>query len=81
MNCGLIVLWVSIIAVRGKKCDNRGNVMMSVSCNPFFAANNDLIELSLTRNIRIEGVNGRNGINGESGTIWSHVGKKNCTLN
>ena len=40
-----------------------------------------MIDLSSTRKIRIEGVNGRNGINWEPGTIWSHVWNLVCTLN
>ena len=40
-----------------------------------------MIELPLTRKIIIEGVNGRNVINAEPGTIWIHVGNLVCTLN
>ena len=81
MDCGLVVLWVGRIAVRGNKGESRGNVRTSASCKPIDASKNDLINLSSVRKIRIEGVNGRNGINGEPGTIWSHVGNLVCTLN
>ena len=65
MKCGLIVLWVGRIAVRGKNCDNRGNVRTSESCKPIDSDKNALIDLSSTRKTRIEGVNGRNGIMGK----------------
>ena len=64
MNCGLVVLCVGSIVVRGKKGEIRGNVRTSVSRNIIDSANNTLIDLSLTCNISIEGVNRRNGING-----------------
>ena len=54
---------------------------MSESRKPIDAANNDMIDLSSTRKIRIEGVNGRNGINGEPGMIWSPVRNLVYTLN
>ena len=57
-----------------------GNVRTSASCKTIDAVNNALIDLYSTSKIRIEGVNGRNGINGKPGTIWSHVGNFVCTL-
>ena len=74
MDCGLVELWVGSIAVQGKKGENRGNVMASASCQLIDAANNTLIDLYLKWKIGVEGVNGRNGVDGEPGTIWSHVG-------
>ena len=74
MDCGLAVLWVGRTALRGKKCECRGNVRASESCQKIDAANNNLIGLYLTWKISIKGVNGRNGVNGEPGTMWSHVG-------
>ena len=62
------------ISVRGKKVECRGNVRASASCQPIDAANNNLIDLSLSWKIWIEGVSGRNGVDGEPGMIWSHVG-------
>ena len=81
MDCGLVVLWVGSISVRGNKGDIRGNARISVSCNPIDTVNNAMIDLYSTWKIRIEGVNGINGINGEPGTIWSHVGNLLCPLN
>ena len=81
MNCGLIVLWVWILAVRGVKCENMHNVRTSASCKPIDAANNALIDLLLTIKIRIEGINGRNGINEEGGAIWCHIWYFVSTLN
>ena len=75
------MLLVGRIYILGKECENRGNVRTSESCKPIDAANNVLIDLYSTRNIRIEGVNWRNGINGEAGAIWCHIGKFICTLN
>ena len=66
MNCDLIVLWVGIIDVRGKKFENRGNVRTGENCKPIDTAKNALIDFYLMRKIRIEGVNWRNGINGEA---------------
>ena len=80
MNCVLIVLWVGIISVRGKECDNRCNARTSASCKPIDEDKNSLIDLSLTRKIRIEGINCRNGINGEAGAIMCHIGNLFCTL-
>ena len=73
MNCGLIVLWVGSIDVRGKKGE-------SGACKPIDTANSVVIELFLTRKIRIEGFNGRNEINGEHRMIWIHVGNLVCNL-
>ena len=60
MNCGVIVLWVGRIAIRGKEYEDKGNVSTSASCKPIDVANNALIDFFLTRKIRIEGVNWRN---------------------
>ena len=49
MHCGLIVLWVGIISVLGKECENRCNVRTSESYKPIDAANNALIDLLSTR--------------------------------
>ena len=81
MDCGLVVFRVGIIDIRGKKGEIRGNVRTSASLKPIYAADNSLIDLYLTWNINIEGVNGRNVINGEPGTIWIHVGNLVCTMN
>ena len=81
MNCGLIMLWVGRIAVGGKECENRCNVRTISSCKPIDAANNALIYLSSTRNIRIKEINWMNGINGEAGSIWCHIGDFIGTLN
>ena len=81
MDYGLVVLWVGRIAVRGKRGEIRGNVRTSASHKKIDVSNNALIYLSLKWKNSIEGVNGRNGINGETGTIWSQVGNLVCTLN
>ena len=74
MYCGLVMLRMRRIAIQFKKGEIRVNVRASAVCQPIDAANNNLIELLLTRKIRIKGVNGRNGVDGEPGTIRSHVG-------
>ena len=74
MDCGLVVLWVGSISVRGNKVDCRGNVRSSASFQPIDSANNNLIDLSSTWKIGINGVNRRNGVDEEPGTIWIHVG-------
>ena len=81
MNCGLIVLRLGRIAARGKEYYNRCNVRTSASCKPIDTANDVMIDLSLKRKIRIEGINWRNGINGGAGAIWCHIGKLVCNLN
>ena len=48
---------------------------------PIDAANNALVNFSSKRNIRIERINWRNGINGEARSIWCHIGNLVCTLN
>ena len=73
MDCSIVVLWMGSISVRGKKGDFRGDARTSESFQTIDAANNTLIDLSSTWRIRIEGVNGRNGVDGEPGTIWGHV--------
>ena len=62
------------ITVQGNKGECSGNIREIASRLPIDAANNTLIDLYLTWEIRIEGVNRRNGVDGEPGTIWSHVG-------
>ena len=74
MDCGLVVLWVGSISVQGKKGECRGNVGLSASCQSIDAANNNLIDLSLTWKIEIEWVNGGNGFDGEPGMICCHIG-------
>ena len=74
MDCGLVMLIIGGIDVRGKKCDCRGNVRASTSRQLIDASKNTLIYLFSTRKIGIERVNGRNGIDWEPGTIRSHVG-------
>ena len=74
MNFSLVILRVGGIAVQGNKVNSRVNVRTSAGCNPIDAANNTLIDLFKTRKIRIEGVNWSNGVDGEPGTIRSHVG-------
>ena len=81
MYCSLVVLWVGSISVQGKKGNCRGNVRASASFQTIHAANNNLIELSSMWRIRIEVVNGRNGVDGEPGTIWSHVGNLVSNVN
>ena len=81
MNFGLIVLWMGIIYVWGKECENRFNVRTSASCNPIDADNNYLIDLSSTRKIMIKGINWSNGINGEAGAIWCHIWNLICIFN
>ena len=81
MDYVLVVLWVVSIAVRVKKCERRGNVRTIKSLKTIDAANNAMIYLYFTWKIRINRINGRNGINGEPGMIWSHVGNLVCTLN
>ena len=74
MDCGLVLLWVVSIAVRGKKGECGVNVRASESCQPIDASKNTLIDLSSMWKIRIGGFSGSNGVDGEPGTIWSHVG-------
>ena len=74
MECGLVVLWVGSIAIQCNKGECRENVRASASYQPIDTANNNLIDLYSTWNNRIEGVNGRNGVDGEPGTICSNVG-------
>ena len=74
MECGLLVLRVGSIAIRGKKVGHRGNFRASASCQPIYEDKNTLIDLFSTWEIRVEGVNGRNGVDGEPVKIWSHVG-------
>ena len=81
MDYNLVVLWVWIIYVQGKKYDSKGNVRTIASCKPIYVDNNYLIDLSPTSNISIKVVNDRNGINGKPGTIWSHVGNLVFALN
>ena len=81
MDCGLLLLKMGSISVRGNKCECRGNVRVSASCQTIDASNNTLIDLFLTRKIRIEGINGRNGVDGEPGTIRSHVGNLVSSVN
>ena len=74
MDRGLVLLWACSIAARGKEGEYGGNVRVSSSCQKIYVANNTLIDLSLAWKIGIKGFKGRNGVNGEPGTIWSHVG-------
>ena len=74
MYCGLVMLRMRSIAIRFKKGEIRVNFRASAGCQPIEAANNNLIELLLTRKTRIKEVNRRNGVDGEPGTIRSHVG-------
>ena len=75
------MLRMGSIYVQGKKCECKVNSRASAGCQTIDAANNTLIDLFLTRNTRIEGVNGRNGVNGEPGTIRSHVGNRFGSVN
>ena len=62
------------IDIKGKKGECRGNVSAGAGRQPIDSSKNTMIELFSTWNIRIEGVNGRNGVDGKPGTIRSHVG-------
>ena len=64
MNCGLVLLRMGSIDVRAKKGECRGNFRASAGRHPIDAANNNLIDLFLTRKISIKGVNGRNLVDG-----------------
>ena len=75
------MLRMGSISVRGVKCECRGNVMSSASCQLIDASNNTLVDFFLARKISIEGVNGRNGVNGETGTIRGHVGNHDSSVN
>ena len=81
MDCGIVVLRVGRISVRGKKGEFRGNVRASESYQKIDTDNNTTIDLFLKLKIGIKGVNIRNGVDGEPGTIWSHVGNLACSMN
>ena len=74
MDFGLVVLRVGRISVRGNKGEYRDNVRKNGSVQPIDTSNNTMIYLFLTCKMIMEGVNRRNGVDGEPGTIWSHVG-------
>ena len=69
MDYGLVLLWVVNIAVLSKNVECRGNIRDSASFQLIDAANNALIDLSPAWKIVIEGVNGRNGVDGVLGTL------------
>ena len=81
MNCGLVMLRLGRISVRGKRGGCRGNVRVSAGYKPIDVPKNTLIDLFLAWKISIEGVNGRNGVDGETGTIRSHVGNLVVNVN
>ena len=74
------MLSMGSIDVRGNKGEYRGNFRTSVCDQTVDSANNTLIDLFLTWNIMIEGVNGRNGVYGEPGvkTFSSIGGERRC---
>ena len=74
MNYCLVMLRMGSISVRGKKGECMGNVRASEGRKPIDAAKNTMIDLFSTWNIMIEGFNGRNEVDGEPGTIRSHIG-------